>query len=82
MVKAPLVESIYSDYMYIPSENNFMSKRAYIRKYHNDNWKEGSKAFKNISTFSLLDVYTVKNGVLVIKSEYEKYANIINNTNL
>lgn len=82
MIKAPIVEAIYADYKYIPSENKFMSKRAYIREKCNDNWKKGAKEFKNIKSFTLLDVYTVKNGVPVIKDQYKQYEEIINDNNL
>lgn len=82
IVKAPIVNAIYSDYKYIPQENGIMSKRAYIRKYYADDTNKGSKEFDKINSFTLLDVYEVKDGKLSIKKQYSKYADIINNQNL
>jgi hypothetical protein len=45
-----------------------MSKRAYIRKYYADDTNKGSKEFDKINSFTLLDVYEVKDGKLSIKN--------------
>lgn len=82
MVKAPVVEAIYADYKYIPQDGIFMSKRKFIRDKYDDDWKKGSKAFNNIKSFTLLDVYTVKDGILVIKDQYKQYENVIKDSNL
>lgn len=71
IVKAPVVEAIYKDYKLDPTTQTFMSKRKFIRTYHGDNWKEGSKAFNMLDTPTLLDAYEVKNGVPVLKDEYK-----------
>lgn len=82
LVKAPVVEAIYADYKYIPQDEIFMSRRKFIREKFNDDWKKGSKEFDRISTFTLLDVYKVKNGIPIIKDQYKKYKNAIENQDL
>lgn len=82
IVKAPIVSAIYSDYKYVPQANDIMSKRAYIQKYYSNDVKKGSKEFDKIDSFTLLDVYEVKDGKLSIKKNYDKYSDLINNQNL
>ena len=53
-----------------------MSKRAYIQKYYSNDVKKGSKEFDKIDSFTLLDVYEVKDGKLSIKKNYDKYSDL------
>lgn len=82
LVKAPVVKAVYADYKYIPDANNFMSKREYIAQYYGNDWNAGQKAFNKIDTFTMNDVYKVKDGVLVIKDEYKDKESIIDNPSL
>lgn len=82
LVKAPVLSAIYSDYKYIPSTNKIISRREYVRTYHNNDWKAGSKAFDRINSFTLHDVYEVKDGKPVIKEKYKAYSDAINDQNL
>ena len=75
IVKAPVVEAIYKDHKLDPTTNQFMSKRKFIRTYYQDNWKEGSKAFKKLDSPTLLDAYYVKDGIPTIKDEYKDKVN-------
>ena len=82
LVKAPVVKAVYADYKYIPDANNFMSKREYIAQYYGNDWNAGQKAFNKIDTFTMNEVYKVKDGVLVIKDEYKDKESIIDNPSL
>lgn len=82
IVKAPVVNAVYADYKYIPQMNSISSRRQYIRQYYPNDYKKGSKEFDRINTFTLLDVYEVKDGKLSIKSKYNKYSDLINDQNL
>ena len=46
--------------------NSIASRRQYIRQYYPNDYKKGSKEFDRINTFTLLDVYEVKDGKLSI----------------
>lgn len=81
LVKTPVVQAIYSDYKYDPVSKSIMSKRNYIQTYYSNDRSAGSKKFKQLNTFSMLDVYEVKDGVLVIKDKYKQYESAINDKN-
>ena len=78
MVKVPIVESVYANTKYIPEQGKFMTFTQYEKLFPNETIKQKRKRFNHLNTISMLDVYQVKNGKLVIKSEYEQYSEAIN----
>lgn len=82
MVKVPIVESVYANVKYIPEQGKFMSFPAWEKLYPNESIKEKRKRFNRLKTVSALDVYTVKDGKLVVRPEYKQYEDAINDKSI
>lgn len=78
MVKVPIVESVYANVKYIPEQDKFMSFPAWEKLYPDLTIKQKRKIFNHLNTPSALDVYTVKDGKLVVRPEYKQYEEAIN----
>lgn len=78
MVKVPIVESVYANVKYIPEQGKFMSFPAWEKLYPDLTIKQKRKIFNHLNTPSALDVYTVKDGKLVVRPEYKQYEEAIN----
>ena len=82
MVKVPITESVYANFKYIPEIGKFVSFPQYNRMHSDQSISQNRKQFNKLNTFSMLDVYTVKDGKLHIKPEYQQYSEAINNKQL
>lgn len=82
MVKVPIVESVYANVKYIPEQGKFMSFPAWEKLYPNEDIKTKRKRFNRLKTVSALDVYTVKDGKLVVRPEYKQYEEAINDKSI
>ena len=78
MVKVPIVESVYANVKYIPEQGKFMSFPAWEKLYPELSIKDKRKIFNRLNTPSALDIYTVKDGKLVVRPEYKQYEEAIN----